>query len=186
MRKFAAIVAALCMIAFTLPAQAIGMQFCDDIKDDQARMACLQEHISHLEETIVVLGGRIASLENALQKTISTDTSYKLKSVAQGKCLGLGGDKQDAPVLVSCDNPDSWTVMSGAPIKKPEKTPAPPADSATNGTGSPPPPASADASKPGPNTPNPCKSLDQTACTARSATCAWKTDKNKCGRKDTQ
>jgi hypothetical protein len=119
MRAFAALVAAFCMIGFAPPAQAIGMQFCDDIKDDHARMACLQEHISHLEQTIVVLAGRLAAVENALQKTIAADASYKLKSVAKGDCLGLGGEKNDQLALVSCDNPDSWTALSGAPIKKP-------------------------------------------------------------------
>ena len=85
MRVIRSLVAALCMIGFAMPAQAIGMQFCDDIKDDQARMACLQQHISHLEETIVVLGRHVATLENALQKMLEADASYKLKSVAQGE-----------------------------------------------------------------------------------------------------
>ena len=67
MRAFAALVAAFCMIGFAPPAQAIGMQFCDDIKDDHARMACLQEHISHLEQTIVVLAGRLAAVDNELK-----------------------------------------------------------------------------------------------------------------------
>ncbi len=185
MRALASLVAAVCTIGFTLPAQALGMQFCDDIKEDQARMACLQEHITHLEQTIVALGGRIATLENALQKAISTDTSYKMKSVAQGKCLGLDGDKNDQLALVSCDTPASWTVMSGAPIKKPAKTPAPATDSGTSAEGSAtPPPPTADASKPGAKGPNPCKNLDQAACTAKSALCMWKAEKNKCGRKD--
>jgi len=75
------------MIGTTMPAHAIGMQFCDDIKDAQARMACLQQHISHLEETIVALGGKVATLENALQNMLEADASYKLKSVAQGSAL---------------------------------------------------------------------------------------------------
>ena len=95
MRVFASLVAALCMIGTAMPAHAIGMQFCDDLKDDQARMACLQQHISHLEETIVALGGKVATLENALQNVLEADASYKLKSVAQGKCLGLGGNNKD-------------------------------------------------------------------------------------------
>ena len=103
MRVFASLVAALCMIGIATPAHAIGMQFCDDIKDDQASMACLQQHISHLEETIVALRGARA-VENALQKTIEADASYKLKSVAKGDCLGLGGEKKDELALVSCDN----------------------------------------------------------------------------------
>jgi hypothetical protein len=180
MRAFASLVAALCLIGSALPAQAVGMQFCDDIKDDHARMACLQDHISHLEETIVALGGRIAALENALQTMISTDTSYKLKSVAEGKCLGLGGDNKDQLILVSCDAPDSWSVLSGAPIKKPAKT-APPAED--SGTSSASVATSPDVSKPVGKGTNPCKNLDQDACAAKSDMCTWKADKNKCGRK---
>ena len=180
MRVFAGLVAALCLIGSVLPAEAVGMQFCDTIKDDQARMACLQEHISHLEETIVALGGRIATLETALQKMISTDTSYKLKSVALGKCLGLGGDSKDEPTLVSCDTPDSWSVLSGTPIKKPAKTVAPPEDAGTSSESA---GTSADTSKPGGTGTNPCKNLDQDACAAKTDMCAWKADKNKCGRK---
>src|SRR6478752_2082728 len=170
MRAFATLVAAFCMIGFAPPAQAIGMQFCDDIKDDHARMACLQEHISHLEQTIVVLAGRLAAVENALQKTIAADASYKLKSVAKGDCLGLGGEKNDQLALVSCDNPDSWTALSGAPIKKPTKTQA----------------AAGDQPTPAAKTPNPCKGFQQTACAARADSCTWKADKNKCVKKDKQ
>jgi hypothetical protein len=181
MRVFASLVAALCMIGTAMPAHAIGMQFCDDIKDDQARMACLQQHISHLEETIVVLGGRVASLENALQKMLEADASYKLKSVAQGKCLGLGGDNKDELTLVTCDNPDSWTVLKGAPIKKPAKVVAPAADAGTNSAGAT--SAPTDASTPASTGSNPCKNLDQAACTAKADSCEWRADKNRCGRK---
>jgi len=180
MRAFVSLVGALCMVGFTIPAHAIGMQYCNDIKDDQGRMACLQDHITHLEQALVALGGRIAALENAMQKTISTDTSYKLRSLAQGKCLGLDGDKNDELALVSCDTPDSWSVLTGAPIKKPAKVAAPAQDA---GTGSPPTPASADASKPGGKGFNPCKTLDQAACAAKADICEWKTEKNKCGKK---
>lgn len=183
MRAFVSLVAALCMIGFAMPAQAIGMQFCDDIKDDQARMACLQQHITHLEETIVVLGGRVAALENALQKTISTDTSYKLRSLSQGRCIGLDGDKNDELALVSCEGPDSWSVLSGAPIKKPAKTAAPAPDAGVNAAGVAQ-PSSADASQPQGKGSGPCKNLDQAACTAKAGICVWKADKNKCGRPD--
>ena len=188
MRAFAALVAAFCMIGFAPPAQAIGMPFCDDIKDDHARMACLQEHISHLEQTIVVLAGRLAAVENALQKTIAADASYKLKSVAKGDCLGLGGEKNDQLALVSCDNPDSWTALSGAPIKKPTKTPAPADAGAAAGAAGPatPPAAAGDQPTPGATTPNPCKGFQQTACAARADSCTWKADKNKCVKKDKQ
>jgi len=187
MRAFAALIVALCTIGFALPAQAIGMQFCDDIKDDQARMACLQQHISHLEETIVALAGRLAAVENALQKTIAADASYKLKSVAKGDCLGLGGEKNDQLALVSCDNPDSWTALSGAPIKKPAKTPAPAdAGAAAGAAGATPQAAAGDQGTAGGKTPNPCKGFQQTACAARADTCTWKADKNKCAKNDKQ
>ena len=188
MRAFATLVAAFCMIGFAPPAQAIGMQFCDDIKDDHARMACLQEHISHLEQTIVVLAGRLAAVENALQKTIAADASYKLKSVAKGDCLGLGGEKNDQLALVSCDNPNSWTALSGAPIKKPTKTPAPADAGAAAGAVGPATPqaAAGDQPTPGAKTPNPCKGFQQTACAARANSCTWKADKNKCVKKDKQ
>jgi hypothetical protein len=175
MRVFAALIAVLSMIGFAMPAQALGMQFCDDIKDDQARMACLQQHISHLEETILALGGRVAALENALQKMLPADANYKLKSVSLGRCLGA---KNDEVAMVSCDNPDAWSVMSGAPVKKLPKTPAPADEQATSAAGS---AATADTSH---QVSNPCKNLDQDACAAKADTCAWKADKNKCGRKD--
>jgi hypothetical protein len=176
MRAYAALIAALSMIGFTMPAQALGMQFCDDIKDDQARMACLQEHISHLEQTILALGGRVAALENALQAMLVSDVSYKLKSVGQdNKCLGLDGDKM---ALVSCDNPDSWAMLSGAPLKKPAKTATPADAAATSGIGATQPDKSAAKRS------NPCKNLDQDACAAKADTCAWKADKNRCARKD--
>jgi hypothetical protein len=181
MRVFAALIAALSMIGFAMPAQALGMQFCDDIKDDQARMACLQQHISHLEETILALGGRVAALENALQKMLPADANYKLKSVSLGKCLGLDGAQKDEVAMVSCDNPDSWSVMSGAPVKKLPKTPAPADEQATSAAGS---AATADTSNQGRKGSNPCKNLDQDACAAKADTCAWKADKNKCERKD--
>jgi hypothetical protein len=179
MRVFAALIAVLSMTGFAIPAEALGMQFCDDIKDDQARMACLQEHISHLEQTILALGGRVAALENALHNMLAADASYKLKSVALGKCLGLDGDKKDELALVSCDNPDSWSVMGALPIKKPAKTPAPPEETDTSSAGS----ATADTSNQGRKGSNPCKDLDQDACAAKADMCAWKADKNKCGRK---
>src|ERR1044071_4808460 len=97
MRAFAAIVAALSMPAFMLalaaPAQAIGLPYCDNIKNDQDRMACLQQHISHLEETILALSGRIAALEDSLDKKLGGDITYKIQSVEKGGCLAIGGDQ---------------------------------------------------------------------------------------------
>ncbi len=175
MRVFARLAFVFGMIAFAVPARAAGLPFCDDIKDDQERMACLQQHISHLEQTIMVLGGRIAALENELQKTLSSDWTYKLKSAGQdGKCLGLDADKANV-ALVPCDNPDSWAVTGVAPVKKPAKTATPSAESAT-GIGA------TQASKPDAKG-NPCKDLDQPACSAKADICQWKGDKTKCVRK---
>jgi len=183
MRAFAAIVAALCTFAFAMPEQAFALAFCDDIKDDQSRMACLQEHISHLEETIVALSGRIAALENAFENKLSADVTYRFQS-AGGKCLGIAGDPP-APSLDECDTQDFWKMLAGVPVKKPEK-PAPPPPAATKAQ-SPPAseasPAAADqASKPA----NPCRGLDQVGCAAKPDLCAWKPDKTKCGRKQGQ
>lgn len=176
MRVFASLVIVLGTLGVALPARAAGLQFCDDITDGQERMACLQQHISHLEQTIVVLGGRIAALENALQNTLAADGSYKLKSVGQdNKCLGLDADKTNV-AIVSCDTPDSWSVMSGAPIKKPAKVATPAAESGT-GIGA------TQPDKPAAKAGNPCKNLDQPACAAKADLCAWKDDKNKCARK---
>ena len=171
MRAFAATLAALCTLGFAVPAQALGLAFCDDIKEDQARMACLQEHISHLEETIVALSGRIATLENALDKKLGAEVTYKLQG-AGGKCLGVSGDPP-APSLVDCDSQDSWRMLAGAPVKKPEK-PAPPPS---------PTPQAPAAAGPSAKASNPCKGLDQAGCAAKPDLCVWKADKNKCGRK---
>jgi hypothetical protein len=181
MRAFAAIVAALCTFAFAMPVQAFGLAFCDDIKDDQSRMACLQEHISHLEETIVALSGRIATVENALDHKLGAEVTYKFQAAAGGKCLGIAGDPP-SPSLADCDSEDSWKMLAGAPIKKPEKPapPPPPTPESQSDPANARSPAAADqASKPA----NPCRGLDQVGCTAKPNLCAWKPDKNKCGRK---
>jgi hypothetical protein len=180
MRAFAAIVAALCTFAFAMPVQAFGLAFCDDIKDDQSRMACLQEHISHLEQTIVALSGRIATLENALDHKLGADVTYKFQS-AGGQCLSLAGNPP-SPSLTDCDSLDTWKMLAGAPIKKPAK-PAPPPAPTTKSQSAPAgdaaPVAADQAAKPA----NPCRGLDQVGCAAKPDLCAWKPDKNKCGRK---
>ena len=112
---------------------------------------------------------------------LEADASYKLKSVAQGKCLGLGGDNKDELTLVTCDTPDSWSVLKGAPIKKPAKTAAPAAEAGTNAAATTATPT--DTSTPASNGSNPCKNLDQAACTAKADSCEWRADKNRCGRK---
>jgi hypothetical protein len=186
MRAFRAMVLALCTMSFPMQAHALGIKFCNDIEDDRSRMACLQEHISQMEETIVALGGQVAALEHELGEKLGVGVTYKLRSVAQGQCLGLTGDKQ--PALVACDNPDSWILLAGPQIKKPEKPAAPAANPtpAPSAASSQTPPAAAPTSAAQPNAANPCKGLDQLGCTAKSADCAWKPDKNKCGRKNSQ
>lgn len=184
MRAFGAMILALCTAGFPMQAHALGMKFCDDIKDDQSRMACLQQHISQLEETIVALGGQVAALEHELGEKLGTGITYKLRSVAQGKCLGLTGDKQ--PALVACDNPDSWILLAGAPIKKPEKPASPAAAPAPSAANSQTPAAAVLAPAAPPKPANPCKDLDQPSCTAKSASCEWKPDKTKCARKASQ
>jgi hypothetical protein len=185
MRAFASLVAALCTIGWAMPAHALGMQYCNDIKgDDQARMACLQEHITHLEQSLVALGGRLATLETALQNTLAVNKSYKLRSLSQGKCLGLDGTKDDELALVSCDTPDSWMVTTGAPIKKPAKTASPAPEAGTNAAAAGGQQNPANASQPQGKGSNPCKNLDQVACTAKTGICVWKAEKNKCGRPD--
>ena len=180
MRALGAIVAAVCAIGLAMPAHALGMKFCDDIKDDQSRLACLQEHISQLEETIVALGGQVATLEHELEQKLSEGVTYKLRSVAQGKCLGFDGDNKP-PTLVTCDHPDAWALLAGPPIKKEQKKPASTPNPVSNSVDSGTQPAGAPAA-PQPQSNNPCRGLDQAACAAKTASCTWKADKNKCGR----
>jgi hypothetical protein len=185
MRAFAAIVAALStpvfMLAAAAPAQAIGLPYCDNMKNDQDRMACLQQHISHLEETLLALSGRISALETALDKKLSAEVIYKLQSVENGGCIGLEGDPQ-RPGLVGCDHPDAWKMLAGPQIKKPEKpaSPSEPKPEAEAKPATPPSPAGAgQAGKPA----NPCRNLSEMACAAKPDVCEWKADKNRCGKK---
>jgi hypothetical protein len=131
MRQLGAIIAAFCAIGIVAPAHAFGeLKFCDDIKDDpQARMVCLQAHITRLEETILRLDAQIAGLEKELQQKLNASAVYKMQSVAQGKCLGFAGA---APAMLSCDRPDSWKLLIGAQSPpKPVKPTAKPDDQAT-------------------------------------------------------
>jgi hypothetical protein len=129
MRMFGAIVASFCTVAVAMPAHAAALKYCNDIKDDQGRMACLQDHISHLEEAIVSLGGQVAQLGKDLDQKLNANAVYKLQSVAEGMCLGFNGENQP-PVTVTCDHPDSWKLLIGAqspPVKEPSKPVASPA-----------------------------------------------------------
>ena len=132
MRRLGAIIAALCAIGVVTPAHAFGeLKFCDDIKDDQGRMACLQAHISHLEDTILRLDAQIAGMGKELEQKLSANAVYKMESVAQGKCLGFAGANQVLAVL-TCDHPDSWKLLTGSQSQpKPNKPAAKPDDNTT-------------------------------------------------------
>jgi hypothetical protein len=182
MRAIAAIVAALCTFAFAAPAEALGLTYCDNIKNDQDRMACLQQHISHLEETILALSGRIAALEDALDKKLGSEVTYKIQSVEKGGCLAIEGDQQQ-PGLVGCDHPDAWKMLAGPPIKKPEKPAPPPAPTPGEAESKPASTASPTTAAQGAKAANPCRALSQMACAAKPDVCAWKPDKQKCGKK---
>jgi hypothetical protein len=99
--------------------------------------------------------------------------------VAKGGCIGLEGDPQE-PSLVGCDHPEAWKLLAGPPIKKPQKPapqPEPEAESKPASTASP-------TAAAGAKQANPCRALSQMACAAKSDVCAWKADKNKCGKAD--
>ena len=114
MSRPALILVALCLFGIASPARALGtLQFCDNITNPGERMACLQAHISNLEETLLTLNNRIITLEKALDEKLSADGVYKLQHVGRGFCLGVAsGDT--APKLASCDEPDSWKLLTGS------------------------------------------------------------------------
>jgi len=112
--RFVLMLATLWALAAMTPARALGtLQNCDAIKDMAARMTCMQAHISSLEETLLTLSSRIISLDKQLQKKLDAGAVYKLQYVGSGSCFGFAG-KDEAPVVVSCDRPDSWKLLSGA------------------------------------------------------------------------
>lgn len=112
MSRLALILVAFCL--FASPARALGtLQFCDNIANPGERMACLQAHISNLEEILLTLNNRIITLEKALDEKLSADSVYKLQHVGRGACLVVsGGDA--GPKLASCDEPDSWKLLTGS------------------------------------------------------------------------
>jgi hypothetical protein len=114
MSRLALILVAFCLFGVASPARALGtLQFCDNITTPGERMACLQAHISNLEETLLTLNNRIITLEKALDEKLSADSVYKLQHVSRGACLVVsGGDP--APKLASCDEPDSWKLLTGS------------------------------------------------------------------------
>jgi hypothetical protein len=114
MHRLALILVVLCVFANSTPARALEtLKFCDNIVAPAERMTCLQAHISNLEETLLTLSERIITLEKLLDAKLGADGVYKLQHVGRGACLIVGsGDV--APKLSSCDEPDSWKLLSGS------------------------------------------------------------------------
>jgi hypothetical protein len=108
------IVMALCSIAAARPAVALEeLKNCDVIPDAGQRMACMQAHIAHLEETLLSLNTEIVDLKHALKERLAATEVYKLEYVGKSFCLGFAGDNQP-PTMQSCDQPDSWKLRLGA------------------------------------------------------------------------
>jgi hypothetical protein len=122
MSRFALILVALCLFGVASPARALGtLKFCDNIPNPGERMACLQAHISNLEETLLTLNNRIITLEKALEGKLDADSVYKLQHVGMGACLGVASG--DAGLkIVSCDQPDSWKLLTGSQRPKKAKS----------------------------------------------------------------
>jgi hypothetical protein len=150
MRAFATIILmSLCVIAAARPAAALEeLKNCDGIPDAAQRMACMQAHIAHLEETLLSLNTEIVDLKHALKERLAAGDVYKLEYVGRSFCLGFAGDNQP-PTMQSCDQPDSWKLRLGAQRPgsdtKPAAAQAPGQD---DKPGAAPKPASVDA-KPG-------------------------------------
>ena len=145
MRMFGAVlIASVCAIGAAAPARAIEeLKNCDDIKDAGSRMACLQAHISHLEETLLSLSGEVVDLRHALNETLRAGAVYKLQYVGGGGCLGFAAPDQP-PVIATCDRPDSWKLVLGA------QTPAAPRTAPKAATPGPAPPPAAATKAPKP------------------------------------
>ena len=75
-----------CAGATGTPVCALGeLQDCDAIKDTGNRMACLQAHISHLEQTLLSLSTEIVDLRHELKVKLAADGVYKLQYVGKGE-----------------------------------------------------------------------------------------------------
>lgn len=111
MRAPAIFIASLCAFGAVTP--ALALEFCDKIQEPDKRMACLQEHISHLEESLLALSTQVTDLRNALKLKLDADAVYKWQHVGQGTCLGFSG-KEEGVDLQSCDHPDSWKLLRGS------------------------------------------------------------------------
>jgi hypothetical protein len=134
MRTIVALVGSICILGSLAPVGAAELKLCDDIKEDQSRMACLQEHIVHLEGDIVRLEGDISQLKVDLEQKLAATPTYKLQTTGQPQvtgqaqtsgqaqptgqakaagppmCLGAATESQP-PVMVACDHPDAWKLI---------------------------------------------------------------------------
>lgn len=157
MRLFGAVlIVSLSALGAATPAAALEeLKNCDDIKDEPGKIACMQAHISHLEETLLSLGGEVVELRHELKETLAANAVYKLQYVGAGGCLGFAAPDQP-PVVSTCDRPDSWKLVLGA------QTPAAPGATPSAGAATTPPGAA--AAKP----PKPAKAPKGAAATAGS------------------
>jgi hypothetical protein len=114
MPRLAIIVTALCALAATTPARALGdLKNCNAIADTNERMTCLYSHIAHLEQTLLSLSTDITDLRHALRDKLDAKGVYKLQYVGKGNCLTYA-ERDRPPALASCDRPDSWKLVRGS------------------------------------------------------------------------
>ncbi len=100
------IISLLCAGATGTPVCALEeLQDCDAIKDTGNRMACLQAHISHLEQTLLSISTELVDIRHELKVKLATDEVYKLQYVGKGSCLGFA-DNDKPPVFATCDRPE--------------------------------------------------------------------------------
>jgi hypothetical protein len=172
MRLFGAVlIVSLSALGAATPAAALEeLKNCDDIKDEPGKIACMQAHISHLEETLLSLGGEVVELRHELKETLAANAVYKLQYVGAGGCLGFAAPDQP-PVVSTCDRPDSWKLVLGAQTPAaPGATPTPATPTSAPPPGATPPagaattPPGAAAAKP----PKPAKAPKGAAATAGS------------------
>jgi len=97
-----------------MPASAVELKFCNDIKDGDSRMACLQDHIAALEGEIVALDGELSQLKIDLEQKLNANGAFKVQAATpeQGLCLGPAAQNQP-PLMISCDRPDAWRFLGG-------------------------------------------------------------------------
>src|SRR6476660_7585252 len=134
------IISLLCAGATATPVCALEeLQDCDAIKDTGNRMACLQAHISHLEQTLLSINTELVDIRHELKVKLASDEVYKLQYVGKGSCLGFA-DNDKPPVFATCDRPDSWKLVRGSQLPgktstAPKETPAPGGQTSGNAPG---------------------------------------------------